>query len=128
MIVNVAGDTIARLAGTNASGVNRVEWNLRATGDQAVTLAGAGRGGRGGGGPVPAAGSGAGQSVTPAGFPSGFNPRPAESNAAPDSSGSPTFQARDAGAGGGRGGRGAGGAVDSGAATPRQSRRVTIAS
>jgi hypothetical protein len=48
-------------------------------------------------------------SVTPAGFPIGFNPRPAESNAVPDSSGSPTFQARPTAAGAGRGGRGGGG-------------------
>ncbi|MGH9889448.1 MAG: hypothetical protein ACREBE_28195 [bacterium] len=47
------------------------------------------------------------------GFPPGFNPRPAESNAPPDTSGSPTAQARQLAesgrGGGGRGGRGAGG-------------------
>jgi hypothetical protein len=47
------------------------------------------------------------------GFPAGFNPRPAESSAAPDSSGSPTAVARElasgAGGRGGRGGRGGGG-------------------
>lgn len=107
MIVNTAGDTIARLAGTNVAGVNRVEWNLRATGDQGVALAGRGAGGGGGFG----GGRGAAPAVTVAGFPAGFNPRPAESSAAPDSSGSPTAQAREAenAAGqGGRGGRGAG--------------------
>ena len=45
------------------------------------------------------------------GFPPGFNPRPAETNAPPDSSGSPTAQARELASGraGGRGGRGGGG-------------------
>jgi hypothetical protein len=45
------------------------------------------------------------------GFPPGFNPRPAESRAEPDSSGSPTAQARvlAQGGGAGRGGRGGGG-------------------
>jgi hypothetical protein len=45
------------------------------------------------------------------GFPPGYNPRPAETNTPPDTSGSPTAQARElASAGrGGRGGRGGGG-------------------
>jgi hypothetical protein len=51
--------------------------------------------------------------VNVAGFPTGFNPRPAESNAAADTTGSPTAVARTLAAGtaggGGRGGRGGGG-------------------
>jgi hypothetical protein len=45
------------------------------------------------------------------GFPAGFNPRPAESTAAADTTGSPTAQARELATGGrgGRGGRGGGG-------------------
>ena len=100
LIVNAAGDTIARLTGPGTAGVNRVEWNFAQNPTGQVNLSG--RGGRGGGA---AAGV--------PGFPPGFIPRPAESAAAPDSSGSPTAQARAlaaAGAGGGgRGGRGGGG-------------------
>jgi hypothetical protein len=111
MIVDAAGDTIARLNGTNDVGINHVAWNLAPTGDQ---LAGAGgRGGRGGGG-GPGGGGGFGGRgggaegpVNVPGFPPGFNPRPAESSAPADTSGSPTAQARElATAGGGRGGRG----------------------
>jgi len=42
------------------------------------------------------------------GFPAGYNPRPAETSTAPDTSGSPTAQAREltSGRGAGRGGRG----------------------
>ncbi len=105
MIVNAAGDTIARLTGTNVSGVNRVSWNLVATGNQ--TFAGGGRGGAGGFG----GGRGAAEGpVNVAGFPAGFNPRPAESIAAADTTGSPTAPEREEAAGrGGAGGRGAGG-------------------
>jgi hypothetical protein len=105
-IVNAAGDTIARLRGAGNAGLNRVEWNLIAS-PGGVQIAFGGRGGGGGrfGGP--------GGPVNVAGFPPGYNPRPAESRADPDSSGSPTVQARalaQLGAGGaGRGGRGAGG-------------------
>jgi hypothetical protein len=105
MIVNAAGDTIARLTGTNVAGVNRVEWNLRATGEQGVALAGRGAGPGGFGG-----GRGAGApAVAVAGFPAGFNPRPAESSAPPESSGSPTAPAESGAGRGGRGGRGGGG-------------------
>jgi len=109
MIVDAAGDTIARLTGTNDVGLNHVSWNLVPTGDQVVAGRGGGRGGFGGG-----RGGAAPEPVNVPGYPAGFNPRPAESMAPPDSSGSPTAQARQlgeerAGAGrGGRGGRGAG--------------------
>jgi hypothetical protein len=110
LIVDAAGDTVARLAGTGTAGLNHVAWNLIPTGDQVVT-AGGGRGGRGGGG---GSGGGRGGVETPVnvpGFPAGFNPRPAEANTAADTTGSPTAQARElATAGrGGRGGRGGGG-------------------
>jgi hypothetical protein len=99
-IVSIAGDTVARLTGPGTPGLNRVEWNFAQNPTGQVNLSG--RGGRGGG---------AASDVT--GFPPGFIPRPAESSAGPDSSGSPTAQARAlaaAGAGGGgRGGRGGGG-------------------
>ncbi len=104
LIVNAAGDTIARLPGTNVVGLNRVSWNLQASTGEAV----AGGGGGGGGG---FGGRGGNQGpVNVAGFPAGFNPRPAEVNAPPDTTGSPTAQARTlAAGGGGRGGRGGGG-------------------
>jgi hypothetical protein len=98
-IVNVAGDTVARLRGSGSAGLNRVEWGMAVSPSGQVNLSG--RGGRGGG-----------AATNVPGFPPGFIPRPAESGAAPDSSGSPTAQARAlaaAGAGGGRGGRGGGG-------------------
>jgi len=109
-IVNAAGDTIARLRGPGNAGLNRVEWNLIAS-PAGVQVA---FGGRGGGGRF--GGQGAGPVNVP-GFPPGFNPRPAESRAAPDSSGSPTAQARAlaAGGGAGRGGRGGGGGRAGGA-------------
>jgi hypothetical protein len=105
MIVNTAGDTIARLVGTNTAGINRVSWNLQAATAEAQ-LAGeqAGRGGGGGGG---FGGRGGNQEpVNVAGFPRGFNPRPAEQNNPPDTTGSPTAQARELASGSGRGGRG----------------------
>lgn len=113
-IVGASGDTIARLNGTNTVGINRVSWNLMPTPDQALAGGpGGGRGGRGGGGAGGGAFGGRGGGAPPAdvpGFPPGFNPRPAETNTPPDTSGSPTAQARDlAGRGGGRGGRGGGG-------------------
>jgi hypothetical protein len=105
LIVSAAGDTIARLTGTGTAGINRVSWNLQPTGETPVVAGGGFGGGRGGG-----RGGAAPAGNTP-GFPSGFNPRPAESAAPPDSSGSPTAQARllaEAG-GRGRGARGGGG-------------------
>jgi hypothetical protein len=88
LVVDAAGDTVARLAGTQNAGINHVSWNF-------VIGAGenAGRGGRGGGG-----GRGATGPVSPT--------RPSESQAAPDSSGSPNEVVA---AGGGRGARGGGG-------------------
>jgi photosystem II stability/assembly factor-like uncharacterized protein len=98
-IVNAAGDTVARLRGPGTAGLHRVEWGMAVSPSGQVNL---GRGGRGG---QPAA--------NVPGFPPGFIPRPAESAAAPDSSASPTAQARALAAGGagrgGRGGRGGGG-------------------
>jgi hypothetical protein len=119
-IVDAAGDTIARLTGTNNAGLNRVAWNMIPIGEQALAGEGGGgggggrggRGGGGGGGNAAFGGRGAGQQpVNVPGFPPGFNPRPAETNAPPDSSGSPTAQARELASGraGGRGGRGGGG-------------------
>ena len=109
LIVSVGGDTIARLTGTTNVGINRVAWNLLPTGDQVAQAGGGRAGGRGGFGGR----GGGGEPVNVPGFPPGFNPRPAESNAAPDSSGSPTAQARQlaeaGGRGAGRGGRGGGG-------------------
>jgi photosystem II stability/assembly factor-like uncharacterized protein len=104
MIVDAAGDTIARMTGTTNAGLNRVSWNFVPS--QGPQVAGGGGGGGGGGG---RGGAPTGPFNDP-GFPAGFNPRPAESRAAPDSSASPTAQARAiAAGGGGRGGRGGGG-------------------
>jgi photosystem II stability/assembly factor-like uncharacterized protein len=109
-IVNAAGDTVARLVGDQDAGLNSVTWNLVET--PAATAQGGAGGGRGGG--RGGAGGGRGgigaEPVNAPGFPAGFNPRPAESRAAPDSSGSPTAPATAGpgrGQGGGRGfGRG----------------------
>jgi hypothetical protein len=114
MIVDAAGDTIARLNGSNDVGLNHVAWNLIPSGEQFAGGGGGGRGGRGGGPGGPGGFGGRGGQEGPVnvpGFPPGFNPRPAESSAAPDTTGSPTAQAREiAGPGGrGRGGRGGGG-------------------
>jgi len=115
-IVNAAGDTIARLTGTNVAGVNKVTWNM-----QVAPQGEAPGGGRGGG---PGGGRGGAQNQAPVnvpGFPPGFNPRPAEQNTPPDTTGSPTAQARALAEGpaGGRGGRGGGGGGRGGAgATP----------
>jgi hypothetical protein len=88
MIVDAAGDTIARLTGPEGAGINHVTWNfVIGEGEGAV-----GRGGGGGGG-----GRGA-PPVAPL--------RPSESIAPPDSSGSPAEAPQGRG---GRGGRGGGG-------------------
>lgn len=111
MIVNTQGDTVSRLTGTNTVGVNTVSWNLIVQPDQAAGGAGGFGGfggfggGRGGRGAFP-------DTAQVPGFPRGFNPRPAESSSAPDSSGSPAAVAKrlaEQAAGGGRGGRGGGG-------------------
>jgi photosystem II stability/assembly factor-like uncharacterized protein len=122
MIVDAAGDTIARINGSANAGLNRVSWAFaRSTGDQEVAPGGRGAGGGGRGGQPTGP-------INDPGFPAGFNPRPAESRAAPDSSASPGAQARaiaargagaggrGAGRGGGGGGRGGGGqsTVDTG--------------
>ncbi|MBL0169949.1 MAG: hypothetical protein IPP90_04330 [Gemmatimonadaceae bacterium] len=109
-ILNAAGDTVARLVGTNTAGLNQISWNMQATGTQMVPQGGGG--GRGGGGGFGVQPTGP---VNDPGFPAGFNARPAESRAAPDSTGSPSSQARllaQASANppaGGRGGGGGGG-------------------
>ena len=113
LVVNAAGDTIARLTGGQRAGINHVTWNFQANAPEQIAGGGgggAGGGGRGGGGFGRGGGPG-GEAVNVPGFPSGFNPRPAESNAAADTSGSPTAVARAiaAGGSGGRGGRGGGG-------------------
>ena len=93
-IINTAGDTVAKLTGPATAGLNSVEWALRPNPTGQVNLSG--RGGRGGS-----------AATNLPGFPPGYVGRPAESGAAPDSSGSPTAQARAlASGGGGRGGRG----------------------
>jgi photosystem II stability/assembly factor-like uncharacterized protein len=99
MIVNAAGDTVATMTGDPKAGLNSVTWNF---------IEGAnGGGGRGAGGFGGGRGRGGNAGpVNVAGFPPGFEPRPAESRAPADSSGSPTAPQQAAG---GRGGRGGGG-------------------
>jgi hypothetical protein len=123
MIVSAAGDTIARMNGGTNAGLNRVSWNFVASPD--AQIAGGGGGGGGGGGRG-GRGGGGGAGIADPGFPPGFNSRPAEARGAPDSSSSPTVQARaaeaaraaatatGAGAGAGRGGRGAGAGAGAG--------------
>jgi hypothetical protein len=108
-IVNAAGDTVARITGEQDAGLNSVTWNLVETpGIATAQGAGGGRGGGRGGAGGGRGGAGA-EPTNAAGFPAGFNPRPAESRAAPDSSGSPTApQTAGAGRGQGGGGRGFG--------------------
>ena len=116
LIVNAAGDTIARLTGGTAAGINKVTWNLAASpggapgggGMDFAAFGGGAGGGRGGRG-------GFSDTTQVAGFPRGFNPRPAEASGAPDTTGSPSAVKRAletpaaAGGAGGRGGRGGGG-------------------
>ncbi len=85
-VLNAAGDTIARLLGTNTAGLNTVTWNLQATGAQMQGPNTGGRGGPGGGfggAPQPTG------TISDPGFPAGFNARPAESRGAADSTGTP---------------------------------------
>ena len=113
LVVNTRGDTVARLNGGTAAGVNKVTWNFTLAAADAV----AGGGQDVGGGGMAAAFGGRGGRGFPdtaqvPGFPRGFNPRPAESFGAPDSTGSPTAVQRalaEAAGRGGRGGRGGGG-------------------
>ena len=107
LVVNAAGDTVARLTGTNTAGLNSVNWNLMVGG-----FGGGFGGGGGGGGGRGAAQGGAG--IADPGFPAGFNPRPAESRSAPDSSQTPEavkarLETLAAGGAGGAGGGGQGG-------------------
>jgi photosystem II stability/assembly factor-like uncharacterized protein len=85
MIVDAAGDTVARLTGPENAGIDHVTWDFAINGF--------------GGGRVGGGGRGAPPEVLPN--------RPSESIAPPDSSGSPTASLREGG--GGRGGRGGGG-------------------
>ena len=129
LIVDAAGDTIARLNGSVNAGLNRVSWNFVASVADEAIAGGAGRAGGGGGGGGGGRGGGGrgagGDPVNDPGFPPGFNSRPAESRAAPDSSASPTAQARaiaaraggPGGRGGGRGGGGGGGRGGGGPST-----------
>jgi len=86
IVLSAGGDTVARMNGPNVAGVNQVTWNMMATGTGPAIPQGGG-GGRGGFGAPTGL-------VNVPGFPIGFNPRPAESRAAADSSGSPTSQER----------------------------------
>ena len=87
LIVNAVGDTILSGVGPANAGINHVVWNFQP--GQAIAAAGAGiGGGRGAGGRGGQVGP-----VDVAGFPAGFDPRPAESRAAPDSSQVPTIRA-----------------------------------
>jgi hypothetical protein len=111
LIVNAAGDTVATLAGEQKAGLQNVTWNF-------IEGGGAGGGGRGGafGGGRGGRGGAAGPVNVP-GFPPGFEPRPAESRAPADTSGSPTApqaQGGRGGRGGGGGGRGAVRSADTG--------------
>ncbi len=93
MVVNAAGDTIARLTGPANAGINHVTWNFLIGAADFGGRAGGGGGGGGGGG------RGAVGPISPT--------RPSESQAKPDSTGSPTEA--QAGGRGGRGGGGGGG-------------------
>jgi hypothetical protein len=104
-IVNAMGDTIARITGTNTVGMNTVVWNFLPTGSAPMPAIVAGGFGFGGGAAP------ANPNLQVPGFPRGFDPRPAERGVA-DSTGSPTYQARQlaqpAAAGRGQGGGGGG--------------------
>ncbi|MBL8960120.1 MAG: hypothetical protein JNJ98_09720 [Gemmatimonadetes bacterium] len=104
VVVNALGDTVARLTGPNRAGLHTVTWNL-------LSGPAGGPGGGGGGGGRGTALDGSG--IADPGFPRGFNPRPAESRAAPDSSGTPEAVRRRLASppagGGGPGGFGGGG-------------------
>lgn len=104
LVLDAAGDTLARLPGANGAGLHSVEWNLSSGGG------GGFGGGRGGGG--------GGAAVNVAGFPAGYNPRPAESRAQPDSSMTPeAVAARLAAPSANRGGGGGGGGFRGGNAS-----------
>jgi photosystem II stability/assembly factor-like uncharacterized protein len=109
LIVDAAGDTVARIPGSQNAGINHVTWNFLLNVPEQVA-GGRGGGGRGGAGGGAGGRGGAQEPVNVPGFPPGYNPRPSESNLPPDTSGSPTAQARDLASGtAGRGGRGGGG-------------------
>lgn len=106
LIVNTAGDTIARLAGGQKAGINHVTWNFAI--GVATTVAG-GQGGDASGGFAGVGGVARSDTLQVPGFPRGFNPRPAESRSAADTSASPTAVARLLAQGGVQAGRGQGG-------------------
>ncbi len=89
LILNAAGDTVARLTGSQNAGINKVTWNFAMNGTDFAGRAGGG-GGRGIGG-----------AVAPY--------RPSESIAPADTSGSPTAPLAAGGRGGRAGGGGGGG-------------------
>ena len=90
-VLNAAGDTVARLLGTNTAGLNTVTWNLQATGAQMQGPNTGGRGGFGGGFGGASQPSG---TLNDPGFPVGFNARPAEARGTADSTGTPENQAK----------------------------------
>jgi photosystem II stability/assembly factor-like uncharacterized protein len=114
LIVNAKGDTIARLTGPSAAGVNKVTWNFNVGNGDAA--------GRGGFDPAAFAqfggargGRGFPDTAQLAGFPRGYNGRPAEFYGPADSTGTPEAlkksltESAGRGGAGGRGGRGGGG-------------------
>ncbi len=124
LIVNAKGDTVARLTGGTAAGVNKVTWNFAMAQPNAGGVGFGGGGGGGGGAGFGGRGGGAFPDTAQiAGFPRGYNPRPAESRAVPDSSGKPSVVLRrllaadSTGPVGGRGGGGGGGFGQGGAST-----------
>jgi photosystem II stability/assembly factor-like uncharacterized protein len=118
-VLDVAGDTLARLTGPNTAGVHAVQWNL---------MVGGGMGGFGGGG----GGRGAQQGpVSVPGFPAGFNPRPGEARGAADSSQTPEavrqrLAAATTPGGGFGGGGGGGGGFGAMAARPVETGRYRV--
>lgn len=84
LVINVAGDTVARLNGTNNAGMNSVNWNLNVGGG-----GGGGFGGFGGGGFGGFGGAAAGQAINDPGFPPGYNSRPGFVRTAPDTTATP---------------------------------------
>lgn len=101
-VLDVRGDTVAKLNGTNEAGLNTVNWNLMRGGP-----AGGFGGGFGGGRGTAVSGEG----IADPGFPAGFNPRPAESRAAADTTQTPEATRQrlaSPATGGGQGGFGGG--------------------
>ncbi|MCC7194025.1 MAG: hypothetical protein IT356_00555 [Gemmatimonadaceae bacterium] len=128
MIVDARGDTIARINGDSTPGLRYATWNYQVSTPEQMAQAaqfGGGRGGFGGGFGGRGGRGGFSDTTQVAGFPRGFNPRPAEAMGAPDTTGSPTavkraLEAAEQGGGrGGRGGRGGAGGGGRGFAQPQ---------